>query len=134
MLAIDAHAHLHDPRLAGELDAVISHATEAGVERILSCGEDLPSSGQSLAIAERYASVRVAIGVHPHRAAAWSDDVAQALRELTTDRRVVAIGEIGMDLSGRSASREDQERTFEAQLRLARELALPVVVHVRDAG
>ena len=132
--AIDAHAHLHDPRIANDLDDVVARATRARVERILSCGEDLASSERAIAVAARHPSVRVAVGVHPHRAASWSEDVAHALRELTTDRRVVAIGEIGVDLSGRSAPREAQERVFEAQLRLARELTLPVVVHVRDAG
>ena len=132
--AIDAHAHLQDPKLAHDLDDVVGRASDAGVERILSCGEDVASSGRTLRIAERHALVRVAVGVHPHRAASWSDDVARTLTRLAQDTRVVAIGEIGVDLSGRSAPQPDQERAFEAQLRLARDLDLPVVVHVRDAG
>ena len=131
---LDAHAHLHDPRLTNDLDDVIARATAAGVERILSCGEDVATSERTLAIAARHPSVRVAVGVHPHRAASWSEDVAVRLRELATQERVVAIGEIGVDLSGRSAPRETQIVAFAAQLRLARELDLPVVVHVRDAG
>ena len=132
--AVDAHAHLHDPRLAADLDAVISRATSAGVERILSCAEDVASSERTLSIAAPHPSVRVAVGVHPHRAASWSDSVAERLHELARDERVVAIGEIGMDFSGRSAPRDMQEAAFEGQLRLAREVDLPVVVHVRDAG
>jgi TatD DNase family protein len=131
---IDAHAHLGDPRLENDLDAVLERATAAGVVRILSCGEDLASSERAIAIAQRHPSVRVAVGVHPHRAMAWTDDVAAGLRRVAVDRRVVAIGEIGVDLSGRSAPREAQERAFAAQLTLARELDMPVVVHVRDAG
>ena len=134
MRAIDAHAHLHDPKLAHDLDDVIARANAAGVERILSCGEDVATSERTLSIARAHPSVRVAVGVHPHRAASWSDAVAARLRELARDERVVAIGEIGVDLSGRSAPRDEQERAFEAQLRLAREVDLPVVVHVRDAG
>lgn len=131
---IDAHAHLTDARLAHDVDAVIERATAAGIERILSCGEDVASSERALTLASRHPSVRVAVGVHPHRSEGWSDDVARRLRELAAEQRVVAIGEIGVDLSGRSAPREAQERAFAAQLELARELELPVVVHIRDAG
>ncbi len=131
---IDAHAHLTDPRLASDLDAVLARAAAAGVERILSCGEDLASSERNVELARRHAAVRVAIGVHPHRSSVWNDAVARELRRLAADPLVVAIGEIGIDLSGRSAPRDAQERALEAQLRLARELGLPVVVHVRDGG
>lgn len=131
---IDAHAHLTDARLAHDVDAVIEHATAAGIERILSCGEDVASSEHAVALASRHPSVRVAVGVHPHRSDQWSDVVARRLRELASEPSVVAIGEIGVDLSGRSAPREAQERAFAAQLELARALDLPVVVHIRDAG
>jgi TatD DNase family protein len=113
---------------------VLARAKAAGVTRILSCGEDLASSERGLELARSHPEIRVAVGVHPHRAASWSIDVADGLRRLAGDERVVAIGEIGVDLSGRNAAQADQERAFEAQLRLARELELPVVVHVRDAG
>jgi TatD DNase family protein len=131
---IDAHAHLDDPRFANDLDAVIARAEAAGLTRILSCAEDVASAERNLALARRFPMVRVAVGVHPHRAGSWSEDVAARLRELAGDERVVAIGEIGVDLSGRSAPRDAQVRALEGQLRLARELDLPVVVHVRDAG
>ena len=78
--------------------------------------------------------VRVAVGVHPHRAAMLDGAALKELRHLAGDGRVVAIGEIGIDLSGRSAPRAVQERAFLRQLDLASELGLPVVVHVRDAG
>jgi TatD DNase family protein len=113
---------------------VLARARDAGVTRILTCGEDVASSQAALAIARAHPEVRVAVGVHPHRAV-WLDDAAvAALRELAADPRVVAIGEIGIDLSGRSATQVDQERAFLRQLDLAAELGLPVVVHVRDAG
>ncbi len=131
---IDAHAHLDDGRFRGDLGAVIARASAAGIERILSCGGDARSSESTVEIAHRYSLVRAAVGVHPHRAREWSASVADAIRELARDERVVAIGEIGMDFSGRSAPREEQESAFFAQLALARELDLPVVVHVRDAG
>lgn len=131
---IDAHAHLDDPKLAPDLDAVISRANAAGIDRILSCGQDAGSSRETIAIARRHPSVRVAVGIHPHRAASWDEHAHDELRELARDERVVAIGEIGVDLSGRSAPPAAQERAFAAQLALARELGLPAIVHVRDAG
>lgn len=101
---------------------------------MLTCGEDLASSERAIAIAERHDIVRVSVGVHPHRAADLVGDAIERLRELARHPRVVGIGEIGVDLSGRSAPRAVQEEAFRAQLALAAELDLPVSVHVRDAG
>ena len=131
---IDAHAHLDDPRFKDDLDAVLARAAAAGIERVLSCAEDLASSERNVVIARRHRSVRVAVGVHPHRAESWSADVRSMLDRLARDDRVVAIWEIGIDLSGRSAPREAQETAFVAQLALANVLGLPVVVHVRESG
>jgi len=131
---IDAHAHLDDRRFIDDLDAVLARASAAGIDRVLSCAEDLASSERNVLIARRHQSVRVAVGVHPHRAESWSSDVLGMIDRLARDTHVVAIGEIGIDLSGRSAPREAQEAAFLAQLALANVLGLPVVVHVRDAG
>jgi len=131
---IDAHAHLDDRRFSDDLDAVLARASAAGIERVLSCAEDLASSERTVLIARRHPSVRVAVGVHPHRAESWNADVLGMIDRLARDERVVAIGEIGIDLSGRSAPPEAQEAAFLAQLALASVLGLPVVVHMRDAG
>ena len=131
---IDAHAHLDDRRFIDDLDDVLARASAAGIERVLSCAEDLASSERNVLIARRHHSVRIAVGVHPHRAESWSSDVLAMIDRLARDTHVVAIGEIGIDLSGRSAPREAQETAFLAQLALANVLGLPVVVHVRDAG
>jgi TatD DNase family protein len=113
---------------------VLARARDAGITRILTCGEDVASSVAALAIAHAHPEVRVAVGVHPHRAASLDAAALAALRRLAADHRVVAIGEIGIDLSGRSAPRAEQERALLSQLDLAAELGLPIVVHVRDAG
>jgi TatD DNase family protein len=101
---------------------------------VLTCGEDLASSEVGLAIAERHRDVSVAVGVHPHRSPSLDHGGLSELRSLARHPSVVAIGEIGIDLSGRSAPREAQERAFDEQVALAAELGLPVVVHVRDSG
>jgi TatD DNase family protein len=131
---IDAHAHLTDPRFQDDVDAVMERARRAGIARVLTAGEDVSSSEAAIRLAERHADVRVAVGVHPHRAGSWDDASARRLRELARDERVVAIGEIGIDLSGRSAPADAQDIAFREQLALAADLGLPVVLHVRDAG
>lgn len=131
---IDAHAHLTDDRLTSDVPEVIARAAAAGVARILTCGEDIASSEAAIALAERYPAVRVAVGVHPHRADTLTDSAVEKLRELVRHDRVVAIGEIGIDLSGRSAPRSVQEDAFRRQVDLAAELGLPVTIHVREAG
>ena len=113
---------------------VLQRARNAGVERVLTAGEDVASSEAAIALAREHRELRVAVGVHPHHAADWNEASADRLAELARDERVVAIGEIGMDLSGRSAAESDQERALRAQLALAARLGLPVVLHVRDAG
>lgn len=107
----------------------------AGVERVLTCGEDVESSERALALARTYPQLlRVAVGVHPHRAGSCDTATLARLRELARDPLVVAIGEIGVDLSGRSAPIEAQRLALAAQLALAAECGLPVVVHMRDAA
>jgi TatD DNase family protein len=131
---IDAHAHLTDRRFAADVAEVLERARKAGIERTLTAGEDVASSEDAVALAADHDDVRVAVGVHPHRAGSWGPDALDRLTELSRDPRVVAIGEIGMDFSGRSAPPLVQEAAFRGQLALATLLDLPVVIHVRDAG
>jgi TatD DNase family protein len=131
---IDAHAHLTDRRFAGDVAEVLERARKAGIDRVLTAGEDVASSEEALALAAHHDDLRVAVGVHPHRAASWGPNALDRLTELARDARVVAIGEIGMDFSGRSAPPDAQEAAFRGQLALATLLNLPVVIHVRDSG
>lgn len=132
---IDAHAHLTDARFDDDRGAVIERAMAGGIERILTCGEDVASSERALELAQAHPSVlRVAVGIHPHRAASCDPPAVAALRRLARHRLVVAIGEIGLDLSGRSAPLADQVRALSLQVALAAELGLPVVIHMRDAA
>jgi TatD DNase family protein len=131
---IDAHAHLTDRRFATDVADVLERARRAGIERVLTAGEDVASSKEAVALATDHDDVRVAVGVHPHRAASWGSEALEGLTELARDPRVVAIGEIGMDFSGRSAPADVQEAAFRGQLALAALLGVPVVIHVRDAG
>jgi TatD DNase family protein len=124
---IDTHAHLDaldDP------SAAVARAREAGVERIVAIGSGLESTRATLAIAEREEGVHAAVGIHPHQAG--DGESLEELRRLA-DGTAVAIGEIGLDFFRDYAPRDAQRRVFDAQLELATELDLPVVVHTRAA-
>jgi TatD DNase family protein len=129
----DTHCHLCLEAFASDLEAVLSRASAAGVERILVPGIDLATSRRAVELAEAHASVFAAVGLHPHGAAEWSDAAYAELRSLAHSPRVVAIGETGLDYYRDYAPRDRQMLAFDRQLELADELDLPVVVHSREA-
>jgi TatD DNase family protein len=130
---IDSHCHLNLPDYADDVDEVVARAREAGVHGILVPAIDLASCERALAIAERHPMVRVAIGIHPHEAESWGDAAEARLREWAELPAVVAIGEIGLDFYRDWSPPDAQRRAYADQLRLAKELGLPVVVHDRNA-
>jgi TatD DNase family protein len=131
---IDSHCHLDDEQFADGLDAVIACAKDAGVAAIISAGTDVASSRAALRIAERYESVYAVVGIHPHRAETFNADTLKSIRDLAQHRKVVGIGEIGLDFHyADGAPHEAQEKNFIAHLDLAEELGKPVVIHDRDA-
>jgi TatD DNase family protein len=131
---IDSHAHLADPAFAADVDAVIARARLTGAEAIVCIGESVASAERARAIAELHAGVVwFTAGVHPHDAASF--DAARdggALRSLLASG-AVAVGECGLDYHYDHSPRELQRRAFGAQLALAAESRLPVVVHTREA-
>ena len=157
----DTHAHLDYPDYADDLDAVLARAAQAGVNRIITIGTGIESSRRAIAIAEKHPSVYAVVGLHPTNVEEESGDWLDALRGLATHPKVAAIGETGLDyhrlpseqlssspaLSAlQSETAEDTEamivdgsyrsvqaEAFSAQLDLACELGLNVVIHQRDA-
>ena len=129
----DTHAHLHDPALAGEIEAVLERAREAGVERCVTVGTDIATSRAAVRLAEAQESVYASVGLHPHDAKDWSAEASAELRSLAASESVVAIGEIGLDFYRNLSPREAQFRAFREQLELAEELDLPVIIHSREA-
>ncbi|MDR1605426.1 MAG: TatD family hydrolase [Gracilibacteraceae bacterium] len=129
----DVHAHLNNPRLAGDLEAVLARARSAGVERIINIGFDENSSAESLALAEQYDFIYAAVGVHPHDATGAGPAVWDALRRMARQPRVVAWGEIGLDYFRDLSPRLLQRRVFIEQIELADEAGLPIIIHDRDA-
>ncbi|MGE5530219.1 MAG: TatD family hydrolase [Patescibacteria group bacterium] len=135
MRLIDTHVHLNDPAYAQDLDEVLGRARDAGVERMVVVGYDLPSSARAAALAERYPQIRAAVGISPHEAETWCDEAGDELARLARRAGVVALGEIGLDhhYVRDPAGRARQTAAFAGQLDLACALGLPVVVHDREA-
>ncbi|HEX3609038.1 MAG TPA: TatD family hydrolase [Solirubrobacterales bacterium] len=128
---IDSHTHLF---LCERPEAeVVAAATEAGVERMLNVGLDAESNELAIAGAERHEGVFATVGCHPTEAAGFDDARAEEIARLAAgSEKVRAIGETGIDYYRETAGRADQRRAFEAQIDIARERGLPVVIHARD--
>lgn len=136
---IDSHCHLADDVFRADLAAVVDRARSAGLDRvlvILAAGDQAEES-QAARLAELWDRARFAVGVHPHAAHEFGDDpdraVAVVRAQCARMPAVRAIGEIGLDYHYDFSPRDVQQRVFRAQVRLARELRLPVVIHTREA-
>jgi TatD DNase family protein len=140
----DTHAHLDFPQLQEDFDGVLARAAAAGVTRIVTIGTSAEGSRRALNLSETHSHIFAAVGVHPNSAAEEPPGYIPVLRELAQSPRVVALGEMGLDYhylpSTRGGAADDDERNkatqaevFRAQLDLAAELQLPVVIHERDS-
>jgi TatD DNase family protein len=129
----DTHAHLDDRAFAADLPAVLSRAQAAGLTGIVTVGTDVASSRAAVALAGQHPLVWAAVGVHPHDARTLDTAGLAELRRLAQQPRVVAIGETGLDFYRNLSPRDVQLAAFRAQLSLAQELGLPVIVHDREA-
>jgi TatD DNase family protein len=136
-MLIDSHAHIDGPEFDSDREGVIQRARDAGVSAILNVGTGDPHSGafeRAIELAEKYEGVYTAIGTHPHDARHYDDVAEQKIINLINQSsRVIAWGEIGLDFHYDNSPRETQREAFRRQLRAARELSLPVVVHTREA-
>ncbi len=132
-MLIDTHCHLDFHQFDVDRDEVVQRAVEAGVAIIINPAIDLATSRRAIALAERYDGVYAQVGVHPNDSADFSDATLAELRQLAAHPKVVAIGEIGLDYYWERVPHEQQQVAFAAQLALAVELDLPVVIHCRDA-
>ncbi len=130
---IDTHCHLNHQLFSEDLEAVIERAHAASVREMIVVGYDLESSEHAVVLANRYSSVYAAVAVHPHDAHNYDCATEERLRELAADPRVAAIGEIGLDYHYDFSPREDQYRAFRAQIALAGETGLPIILHCREA-
>jgi len=133
VILIDTHAHLDDHTFDHDRAQVLERALAAEVHFVITVGTDLNSSRVAVALARHKATIYATVGVHPHDASTLCPETLSELECLAREERVVAIGEIGMDLYRNLSSPAAQKEAFIAQLELARRLDKPVVIHDRDA-
>lgn len=132
-MLFDTHAHLDDERFDGDRDEVIGQCRREGVSLILNAASNMETSVKSIALAGKYEFVYAAVGVHPHDASDMDEETAGVLAALAENRKVRAIGEIGLDYHYDLSPRDVQKRRFIEQIDLARQLKLPIIVHDREA-
>ncbi len=130
---VDTHSHLDFDPFDEDRDLVIERAVTAGVRRIIVPAIDLDNSLEVLSLAERNDSLYAAIGIHPNSSADWRDEWVDRLRLMADHPKVVAIGEIGLDYYRDWSPQSTQKTAFSAQVSLAGELGLPIIVHNRLA-
>ena len=137
-MLIDSHCHVDGERFDVDRDEVVERAKEAGVDYMLNVGTGDPHSEdfrRAVAVAEEYENVYAAVGVHPHDAKLYDDAAEQHLVELIqSSKKVIAWGEIGLDFYYDHSPRDVQIEVFRQQIRKAKELNLPIIIHSRDAN
>ncbi len=131
----DSHCHLTDTEFDDDRDVMLARAREAGVTRFITIGAtgEFWHNDRAVALTQEYADVFATVGVHPHDAASITQETYARLRQLAQAPKVVGLGETGLDFYYDHSPREEQRKHFRAFIRLARELDLPLSMHVRDA-
>ena len=136
MIFIDSHCHIDGEQFDEDRDEVVERARVAGVTAMLNIGTGDPHSDdfrRAVAVAEKYENVYASVGVHPHDAKLYDDKAERHLIELAASPKVIAWGEIGLDYYYDHSPRDVQRDVFRQQIRTAKELDLPIIIHSRDA-
>lgn len=130
---IDTHCHLQTAQFDSDREAVIAEAESAGVTSFIVPAIDIESFEATLAIANALSNIHCALGIHPHSASQWSEEIGQKIMtEIRTNPKVVAVGEIGLDYYYDFAPRDVQIQAFREQIALAQSLKKPIIIHTRD--
>jgi TatD DNase family protein len=130
---IDTHSHLTYPDYPDPIEAVLDRSRAAGVTRWITVGTDAEHNRKAIDLAARFEEMFAVVGIHPHHASESSDDDLALLADQARESKVVAIGETGLDFHYNFSTKDRQVEVFRAELSLAAERGLPIVVHSRDA-
>ncbi len=130
MKIFETHAHLDFKDFDKDRDAMLSQCFRDGIEYIINVGTEKKTSENSIALAKKYKQIYASVGYHPHDAEAYDREI---IEKLAAEKKVVAIGEIGLDYFKNYSPRDIQRKVFTDQLDLANKLNLPVIIHDRDA-
>lgn len=133
MRLIDTHCHIHDAHFGDDADAAIERARAAGIELMLTLGENAANSREAIALAERHDVVLAAVGVHPHDAKDAAEADLRDIEEMAAHSRVAAIGEIGLDYYRNLSPRDAQRRVLRRCLEIAGKASKPAAIHAREA-
>ena len=138
MIFIDSHCHIDGEQFDEDREEVIQRAFDAGVKAMVNIGTGSPKDGsfeKAVELAEKHENIYASVGIHPHDAAEYNEDVEKRLMKLANgSEKVIAWGEIGLDFYYEHSARDVQEKVFRRQINVARELDLPIVIHSRDAN
>ena len=130
----DTHAHYYKEDFGEELEQLLADLPSRNVERVLAIGCDIPSSEEEIALAARYDYIYAAVGIHPEHAADVPENWESELEQLLKCDKVVALGEIGLDYHYPEPPKDVQREVFVRQLKIAKRLDIPVVIHSREAS
>jgi TatD DNase family protein len=133
MELIDTHCHLTFGQLADDVDAVVERSIAAGVTSWITVGTDPGHNAKAIELAHKYENMYATVGVHPHDAKEVTGQAIRQLHALAQNKKVVAIGETGLDFHYDHSPRVKQAEVFAKHLELAAELAMPVIIHSRQA-
>ena len=133
-MLVDTHCHINFDSYDVDRADVLMRAATAGVQTIINPAVDLATSHEILKLTEQCGGVYAAVGIHPNSTVDFDDSMITEIEALAHNAKVVAIGEIGLDYHWRESPKETQWKAFEAQLALAKQLELPVIIHNREAS
>lgn len=133
-MIFDTHAHYDDEQFDEDREVLLSQMKDNGITRIADIGASIESSKKALLLASQYDYIYAVVGVHPSEVEELNENSISLLKDLSSDPKCVAIGEIGLDYHWPEPSRELQQKWFREQLRLAKEVKKPVVIHSREAA
>jgi TatD DNase family protein len=133
-MIFDTHTHYDDEAFNEDREKLIDEISRSEIRKIVNVGANLATSQNSVDLSEKYDFFYAAVGVHPDDAAEVTDEGIERLRELAKGKKVVAVGEIGLDYYWNKENSDLQKTAFKRQIEFARELSLPIIVHSRDAA
>lgn len=133
-MIFDTHAHYDDKQFDPDREELLASMKDQGIGTIVDVGSNMETSAWIVEAVKRYPMMYGAVGVHPSDTADLTDEDIDTLKEYAAMDKILAIGEIGLDYYWDEPEREIQKKWFEAQIELAREVKLPIIIHSRDAA
>lgn len=133
-MIFDTHAHYDDEAFQEDRDELLNSLSTHGIEAVVNVGASIQTTKNTLELMKKYPFVYGAVGVHPSETERLNDNLMDWLKHVSGEKKVVAIGEIGLDYYWKEPDPEIQKHWFVRQLQLAREVKLPVIIHSRDAA